>query len=51
VGRQCRDTFFNLKQTCRKPGTPFWQYSIDLISCSDQIPLLHNVIEQRIARS
>jgi hypothetical protein len=26
LGRQCRDTFFSLKKTCRKLGVSFWQY-------------------------
>jgi hypothetical protein len=42
-------TFFSLKQTCSKPGIPFRQYLIDRILCNDQIALLHNIIEQRIA--
>jgi len=49
LGRQCRDTFSSLKKTCRKLGISFWRYLIDRISCSDQIPALHHIIEQRIA--
>ncbi len=49
LGRKCRDTFSSLKKTCRKLGISFWSYLIDRISCSDQIPSLHNIIEQRIA--
>lgn len=49
LGRQCRDTFSSLKKTCRKLGISFWHYLIDRISCSDQIPPLHHIIEQRIA--
>ena len=48
LGRQCRDTFSSLKKTCRKLGISFWDYLTDRISCSDQIPPLHHIIEQRI---
>lgn len=48
TGRQCRDTFSSLKKTCRKLGISFWSYLLDRISCSDQIPPLHHIIEQRI---
>ena len=51
LGRQCRDTFSSLKKTCRKLGISFWDYLTDRISCSDQIPPLHHIIEQRIAAS
>lgn len=51
LGRRCRDTFSSLKKTCRKLGISFWDYLTDRISCSDQIPLLHHIIEQRIASS
>lgn len=49
LGRQCRDTFSSLKTTCRKLGISFWDYLTDRISCSDQIPLLPHLLEQRIA--
>jgi hypothetical protein len=49
TGRQCRDTFSSLKKTCRKLGISFWSYLVDRISCSDQIPSLSHIIEQRIA--
>jgi hypothetical protein len=51
LGRLCRDTFSSLKKTCRKLGTSFWDYLTDRVSCSDQIPPLHHIIEQRIASS
>jgi chorismate mutase len=51
LGRQCRDTFSSLKKTCRKLGISFWEYLTDRISCSDQIPLLPHLVEQRIALS
>ncbi len=49
LGRKCRDTFSSLKKTCRKLGISFWGYLVDRISCSDQIPALDSIIEQRIA--
>jgi len=49
LGRQCRDTFASLKKTCRKLGISFWAYLTDRISCSDQIPPLHHILEQRLA--
>jgi hypothetical protein len=51
LGRQCRDTFSSLKKTCRKVGISFWDYLTDRVSCTDQIPLLSHIIEQRIALS
>ena len=51
LGRQCRDTFFSLKKTCRKLRVSFWSYLIDRISRTNQIPLLSHLIEQRIASS
>lgn len=47
LGQQCRDTFSSLKKTCRKLGISFWEYLTDRISCSGQIPLLPNLIQQR----
>ena len=49
LGQQCRDTFSSLKKTCQKLNVSFWRYLIDRISCSDQIPPLAHLIEQRIA--
>jgi len=49
LGRQCRDTFSSLKKTCRKLKISFWDYLLDRISCSDQIPPLSQFIEQRFA--
>ena len=50
TGRQCRDTFSSLKKTCRKLGISFWDYLTDRISCSDHIPLLPHLLEQRLIR-
>lgn len=41
----------SLKATCRKLNISFWDYLTDRISCSDPIPLLHHLLEQRIALS
>ena len=49
TGQQCRDTFSSLKKTCRKLGVSFWDYLVDRISCSDQIPPLQDIIAQRMA--
>ena len=51
LGRQCRDTFSSLKKTCRKLGISFWNYLTDRISCSDHIPPLPHLVEQRLLRS
>lgn len=51
LGRQCRDTFSSLKKTCRKLGVSFWDYLTDRISCSDHIPPLPHLLEQRLLRS
>jgi hypothetical protein len=51
LGRRCRDTFSSLKKTCRKLGVSYWDYLTDRISCSDRIPLLPHLVEQRIANT
>ncbi|MFJ1259386.1 transposase [Cupriavidus sp. CuC1] len=51
LGRQCRDTFSNLKKTRRKLGISFWDYLADRISHTNHIPLLPHLLEQRIALS
>lgn len=40
LGRQCRDTFTSLKKTCRKLGISFWEYLLDRMSKSNEIPPL-----------
>jgi hypothetical protein len=47
IGRRCRDTFTSLKKTCRKLGISFWQYLLDRVSGSYQIPFLKDLIRQR----
>jgi hypothetical protein len=47
LGRRCRDTFTSLKKTCRKLGVSFWQYLLDRLSKSQQIPPLPELIHQR----
>ena len=39
-GRRSRDTFASLKKTCRKNGVSFWQYLLDRICGTGQIPPL-----------
>jgi len=51
LGRQCRDTFSSLKKTCRKLGISFWNYLTDRISCSDHIPPLPHLVEQRLVHA
>lgn len=47
AGRQSRDTFTSLKQTCRKLGVSFWQYLIDRLGKQGTIPPLTELIRQR----
>jgi hypothetical protein len=44
LGRQCRDTFTSLKKTCRKLGISFWEYLLDRMSKSNEIPPLPEFI-------
>lgn len=44
LGRQCRDTFASLKKTCRKLGVSFWEYLLDRVSLTNNIPLLPTTI-------
>ena len=46
IGRRCRDTFTSLKKTCRKLDIPFWQYLLDRVTGSYQIPFLPELIRQ-----
>jgi hypothetical protein len=48
LGRQCRDTFISLKKTCRKLGVSFWKYLLDRISKRNEIPLLPELILDRV---
>jgi len=47
IGRRCRDTFTSLKKTCRKLDVSFWQYLLDRLTGSHQIPVLSELIRQR----
>jgi hypothetical protein len=49
LGRRCRDTFASLKKTCRKLGISFWDYLSDRVSGSNNIPLLPDIVCQRLA--
>ena len=44
LGRQCRDTFANLKKSCRKLGLSFWQYLPDRVSLTNDIAPLATLI-------
>ena len=46
-GRQCRDTFLSLKQTCRKRGLSCWHYRLDRFQGDQDIPPLPVLIRQR----
>ena len=45
-GRMARDTFTSLKKTCRKLGVSFWQYLLDRLYGSNQIPYLPDLLRQ-----
>ena len=47
-GRQCRDTFMSLKKTCRKLGISFFEYLYDRIAGIKNIPLLSEIIKQKL---
>jgi len=47
AGRNSRDTFTSLKQTCRKVGISFWQYLMDRLGRHDTILPLADLIRQR----
>jgi len=44
MGRHSRDTFTSLKKTCRKLGISFWEYLLDRMSKSNEIPPLPELI-------
>lgn len=44
LGRQCRDTFISLKKTCRKQKISFWQYLLDRLNKTHNIPWLPDLI-------
>ena len=44
LGRQCRDTFISLKKTCRKQKISFWQYLLDRLKQTNEIPWLPDLI-------
>ena len=49
VGRQCRDTFISLKNTCRKLGVSFWDYLIDRIAQTGRTPFLPTTLQTSAA--
>lgn len=48
LGRQCRDTFSSLKKTCRKLGISFWSYLNDRLAQVKVIPLLGELVFQKV---
>ena len=48
-GQRSRDTFASLKKTCRKLGISFWDYLFDRVSGANHIPLLPEIVSQRLA--
>ncbi len=46
-GRRARDTFLSLKKTCRKLGISFWDYLLDRLQNSNDIPPLAQVMAQK----
>ena len=48
LGRRCRDAFASVKKTCRKHGLSFWDYLGDRIKGSGEIPLLPNLVRERL---
>jgi hypothetical protein len=47
LGRQVRDTFASLKQTCRELGVTFWAYLQDRVRGTGHIPRLAELIRQK----
>ena len=46
-GRTARDTFLSLKKTCRKLNISFWEYLLDRLQNTNQIPQLSLVMTQK----
>jgi len=51
IGRKCRDTFTNLKKTCRKLGISFLKYLDDRVRKKNNILPLAELIKIRSAES
>lgn len=47
AGRQCRDTFASLKKTTVKLKIQFWDYLLDRLKLTNQIPQLSDLIIQK----
>jgi hypothetical protein len=45
-GRRCRDTFASLKKTCKKQRIAFWDYLLDRVNLTNNIPYLPNLIRR-----
>lgn len=50
-GRACRDTFTSIKKTCRKLGISFWDYLMDRIENKRNIPLLPDIMRERMQKN
>ena len=46
-GRKARDTFLSLKKTCRKLSISFWEYLMDRLNRTNNIPMLYDIMQQR----
>ena len=51
TGQASRDTFTSIKKTCRKLGVSFWQYLLDRIEDKKQIPLLSDIMINKMKDS
>jgi len=49
-GRRARDTFASLKKTCQKLGIGFWDYLLDRLTLSNNIPPLPQLVAQAASR-
>ena len=47
AGRRARDTFASLKKTCGKLAVRFWDYLLDRLTGSKQVPMLSELIAAR----
>ena len=50
AGRRCRDTFANLKKTCRKLSVNFWNYLQDRVRGLGKVTRLADLIRQCAAK-
>ena len=50
-GQTSRDTFTSIKKTCRKLGVSFWKYLLDRVENNKQIPLLSDIMIEKMRDS